>query len=92
MAKSRIGLILILALVLLGVTGGITAAQAEGYRIAWWTLDHGGGMSAADRYSVAGTIGQPDAGAALQGGEYRLIGGYWGESGGCQVTLPIVLR
>ena len=28
-------------------------------------------------YSVSGTIGQPDAGAAMSGGNYSLTGGYW---------------
>ena len=92
MPKSRIALTLALALLLLGVTSAITAAQAGGYRIEWWTLDNGGGESAADRYSLAGTIGQPDAGAALQGGVYRLTGGYWGAIGRYKIILPLVQR
>ncbi len=79
MSKSRIGLTLALALLLLGVTSAITATQADGYRIEWWTLDNGGGESAAGRYSLAGTIGQPDAGV-VRGGVYELEGGFWGEA------------
>lgn len=92
MAKSRIGFILLLALVLLGVTTVITAAQAGRIQIAWWTLDSGGGESAAGRYSLAGTIGQPDASTALRGGVYRLTGGYWSPGGIYEIRLPLIQR
>jgi hypothetical protein len=92
MAKARIGLIVMLALLLLGVMSTWVAAQTGGYRLDWWTLDAGGGASAAGRFAVTGSIGQPDAGAVMTGGAYRLTGGYWGEAGEYKIFLPLVLR
>ncbi len=43
----------------------------------WRTVDAGGGVSALGVYSVSGTTGQPDAGAPLLAGSYRLEGGFW---------------
>ncbi len=91
MSKSLLGFTLLLVLLLLGVTSVNTFAQAGGYHIAWWTLDSGGGASAFGRYQLTGTIGQPDASTVLQGGAYRLTGGYWGEIG-YEIFLPLVLQ
>ena len=45
--------------------------------VDWHTIDGGGGTSTGGVYSVSGTIGQPDAGAAMTGGNYSLTGGFW---------------
>lgn len=52
-------------------------ALAQSYSIDWFTIDGGGGTSTGGVYSISGTIGQPDAGVA-SGGNYSLIGGFWG--------------
>ena|SRR5688572_9464328 len=52
-------------------------AFAQSYSIDWYTIDGGGGTSTGGVYSVTGTIGQPDAGAAMAGGNYTLQGGFW---------------
>ena len=54
-----------------------TSALAQSYNIDWFTIDGGGGTSTGGVYSVSGTIGQPDAGT-MSGGNYSLIGGFWG--------------
>jgi len=54
-----------------------TGALAQNYSIDWYTMDGGGGISTGGVYSVTGTIGQPDAGALLSGGNYTLQGGFW---------------
>ena len=64
-------------LALLGSLSLLVSAQAQSYSIDWFTIDGGGGTSTGGVYSVSGTIGQPDAGAA-SGGSYSLIGGFWG--------------
>ena len=51
-------------------------ANAE-YSIDWSTIDGGGGTSTGGVYSVSGTIGQPDAGPVMTGGNYSLQGGFW---------------
>ena len=52
-------------------------AAAQSYSIDWSTIDGGGGTSTNGQYSVSGTIGQPDAGLAMSGGNYTLQGGFW---------------
>jgi len=45
--------------------------------IDWSTIDGGGGTSAGGDYTFSGTIGQPDAGGPMTGGNYSLAGGFW---------------
>jgi hypothetical protein len=52
-------------------------ARAQTYAIDWFTIDGGGGTSTGGVYSVSGTIGQPDAGATMSGGNYAVDGGFW---------------
>jgi len=89
------------ALLLLGgsLLTGIALAQGpeQTYDLSWWTVDGGGGTSAAaGSYTLDGTAGQPDPGPVLSGGDYNLEGGFWG--GGVSgvswytIYLPLVLR
>ena len=52
-------------------------AGAQTYSIDWYKVAGGGGTSTGGTYQVSGTIGQPDAGAAMTGGNYSLTGGFW---------------
>ena len=103
-AQAQSGLLL-LALTLLLAAGlaGANPAQAQpgpaeaatpAYDLSWWTVDGGsGGIGSPDGYTLEGTIGQPDAGPALAGGDYTLIGGFWGGALARYVVyLPLVLR
>lgn len=63
------------ALVVLAATA---IATAQNYHLDWFTVDGGGGTTTGGVYSVTGTIGQPDAGMTLRGGDYSLEGGFWG--------------
>ncbi|MBI3850309.1 MAG: hypothetical protein HY298_08480 [Verrucomicrobia bacterium] len=53
------------------------SARAQSYRIDWFTIDGGGGSSTGGVYSVNCTIGQPDAGPTLSGGNFTVDGGFW---------------
>ena len=53
------------------------AVHAQNFAIDWFTIDGGGGTSTGGVYSISGTIGQPDAGPVLTGGNYSLVGGFW---------------
>jgi len=55
----------------------LNAVRAQSYSIDWSTIDGGGGVSTGGVYQVSGTIGQPDAGAAMTGGSYSVTGGFW---------------
>jgi len=54
-----------------------TRALAQSYSIDWFTIDGGGGTSTSGVFSVSGTIGQPDAGGPMAGGNFSLTGGFW---------------
>jgi hypothetical protein len=47
------------------------------YSIDWHKIAGGGGTSTGATYQVTGTIGQPDAGGAMSGGNYSVTGGFW---------------
>jgi len=62
---------------LLGVLGAAAGAQAQPFDVPWRTIDGGGyTFSSGGQFTLGGTIGQPDA-AAMTGGQYSLIGGFW---------------
>src|SRR5487761_1951485 len=52
-------------------------ASAQSYTIDWYKIAGGGGTSTGGTYQVSGTIGQPDASGALNGGNYSVVGGFW---------------
>ena len=73
-------LVIFFTAVLMLVTVGASSALANGgYSVNWWTIDNGGGttQSGDGQYTLSGTIGQWDAGAATAGGEATLTGGFW---------------
>jgi hypothetical protein len=76
-----------------GLLGMAQAQTGSGYDLTWHTVDAGGTSSATGgAYSLAGTVGQADAGLQT-GGQYALQGGFW--SGAAylrQVYLPLVAR
>ena len=51
-------------------------ARAQDYDLSRHTIDGGGGTSSNGTFSLSGTIGQPDAGAALTSGTWSLTGGF----------------
>ena len=51
--------------------------MAQSYSIDWFKIAGGGGTSTGGVYSVSGTIGQSDAGGAMTGSGYSVIGGFW---------------
>lgn len=50
---------------------------AQSYSLDWFKIAGGGGTSTNGQFSVSGTLGQPEAGGALTGGNYSLTGGFW---------------
>src|SRR5471032_1412450 len=50
---------------------------AQQYSIDWYKISGGGGTSTGATYQVSGTIGQPDAGGAMSGGNFSVTGGFW---------------
>ena len=51
-------------------------ASGQSYSIDWYKIA-GGGTSTGGTYQVSGTIGQPDAGVAMSGGNFSVSGGFW---------------
>lgn len=68
--------------VLLGVVAlSLSAALAQqasvgGFGLSWHTIDGGGGSVAGGTFELTGTMGQPDAGATMAGGDFVLAGGF----------------
>jgi len=52
-------------------------AAAQSYSIDWYKISGGGGTSTSATYQVTGTIGQPEAGSAMNGEQYSITGGFW---------------
>mgnify|MGYP000635348853 CR=1 FL=1 len=68
------------ALASIALAAATTAAGPGGgaFEITWYTIDAGGTSSTSGGdFDLAGTIGQPDAGAAMTGGAFSLTGGFW---------------
>jgi hypothetical protein len=55
----------------------LLAGVAPAADIDWSTIDGGGGHSAGGNFELKGTIGQPDAGMVMAGGDFSLAGGFW---------------
>ena len=64
----------LLAVVLLFAPGLLFAQQ---YSIDWYKISGGGSTSTGGVFTVSGTIGQPDAGMPMTGGNFSLTGGFW---------------
>ena len=64
-----------IAVLLLALCGA--NVQSQDYSIDWHKIAGGGWSSSNGQYSICGTIGQPDAGAAMTRGAYSLTGGFW---------------
>lgn len=55
-----------------------SAGMAQVYDVPWFTIDAGGAMGlSGGAFSMSGTTGQHDAGAAMSGGTFTLEGGFW---------------
>ncbi len=90
--------ILLAALVIALLAGGVVWAQTGGaYDLTWNTIDGGGATFSSGgtgtTYELGGTIGQADAGR-LSAGAYELDGGFWGGAIGSKFTiyLPATMR
>ena len=54
----------------------LASGGGGGYDLEWHSIDGGGGTSAVDDLELCGTIGQPDAGPVMTGGDFELVGGF----------------
>ena len=66
-----------IVLLLSAIDSQLSSACAQNYSVDWYKVSGGGGTSTNGDFSVSGTIGQPDAGGALAGGNFSLTGGFW---------------
>jgi hypothetical protein len=55
-----------------------SAALAQGgLHLSRQVFTNSGGASAGGEYTLAGSVGQPEAGNSLSSGAYALAGGFW---------------
>jgi hypothetical protein len=89
----RLKRVVLVTVLLLMMASPAHAQSGGGYDLTWSTVDSGGGMSINAGYTLHGSIGQPDAGVALGGGGYTLVGGFWGGAAAqYRIYLPVILR
>lgn len=62
---------------LLGLCMCVAGAAAQEFEITRHVVSGGGGRSTGGDYSLAGTVGQPQASGPIGGGEFELRGGFW---------------
>ncbi|MGA2280322.1 MAG: hypothetical protein ABSG80_08480 [Verrucomicrobiota bacterium] len=55
----------------------VAGVRAQSYSIDWAAISGGGGSSTGSVFSASGTIAQPAASGAMNGGSYSLTGGFW---------------
>ena len=68
------------------------SGRAQPYSLDWLTIDGGGGTSTGGVYAVTGTIGQPDAGPLMVGGDFTVRGGFWSFIAAIQTPGAPLLR
>lgn len=54
----------------------LAVLSPHGFDLAWFSIDCGGGVSYQGDWDLDGVIGQAGAGAAMQGGDFALVGGF----------------
>ena len=97
MSKPRnyaLATVLVMAAILtLALSRAASAKPADGYAIARYTVNGGGGTSGGGAYTLDGSIGQQDAGSQ-SGGAYVLAGGLWDglASELYKLFLPLIKR
>jgi len=54
------------------------SASAQPFTVDWFSIDGGGAMNGTGGvFTIDGTIGQPDAGPTVSGGNFSVTGGFW---------------
>jgi hypothetical protein len=90
--KHQLLLLGVAVMLLMAVTSA-SAQSGGGYDLAWSTIDGGGDTSTGGDYALMGTIGQSDAGAAMNGNGFTLNGGFWnGGASQYRVYLPLMIK
>jgi hypothetical protein len=94
LSKKRFLLLVLVALLALSLLAFTHYFAPTALELPWWTVDGGGGRSSNGGYNLSGTIGQPDAGPRLSGGDFTLQGGFWSGAGINETWtyLPVVIR
>ena len=71
-----------LAIVVCAGAAALAPVGGGDFDLSWYTIDGGGGgSSTGGGFELAGTIGQHDAGQAMTGGAFSLLGGFWPGAG-----------
>ena len=92
--KQRLPAILVIAGLLLLSFSVVLAQTSNGYDLTWWTVDGGGDTATGGGFTLSGTVGQPEPGPMLTGGDFKLTSGFWpgGLEAFGELFLPLVLR
>jgi len=93
---KRLPAVLLIVIALLIIASLALALPVE-FQVSRHRIAGGGGISGDEgRFSLSGTIGQPEAGRSSDGENLALSGGYWGGLSSTismnELYLPVVLR
>ena len=83
-ASPRIGTIIIVSML---TACSLTTSHAVGENITRSSIASGGGISHGGPFKLAGTIGQPEVGPEVTGGNFNIIGGFLQD--GSYFPLPV---
>jgi hypothetical protein len=97
--KIRVAMMATLAMLLL-MTAIVLAQSGGDFSLSQWTINNGGGTSNGGSFAVSATLGQPDAGALMSGGQFGLQGGFLPSDpsganppkGGNDIYLPLIVK
>ncbi len=79
---KRPNILAYLGSILLCAGAAALAPDGGSFDLSWHSMDGGGGTSNSRAFALSGTIGQPDAGVVMTGGDFALTGGFWAAPGG----------
>ena len=80
------------SLLLIGILWIVWTASAQAndsFNLSWYAVEGGGGQSVGGTFTLRGSIGQPNAGNELQGGEFTLERGFQVASEVGTTQLPV---
>ncbi len=77
MKRSRLFAFVLAVTFAVRLTAVAVPLTGDDFDLSWHSIDGGGGTSIGGGFDLSGTIGQPEAGAVMFGGDFELRGGFW---------------
>lgn len=94
MDTRKISSLALCLLISLLVVSFALAQTGGGHDLTWSTVDGGGGAVSGGGYTLMGTVGQPEPGPVLTGGNFSLFSGFWPAGGVARYLIfqPLIFK